>query len=113
MGAFDLQPDLNYRTQSTDFKGDLTILNNAINWSTGFYKAITLTANTTYTFDSLQKGKTIVLRITGSYVLAFSASCGCELVNNGVYDGTKYNYVLLTCVNSTTAKVLMSINKTA
>jgi hypothetical protein len=104
---------ISYAKQGTEFKGDLTITANAIDWSTGFYKAVTLSANTTYTFTNLEKGKTLVLRITGSYVLAFNASCGCELVNNGVYDGTKYNYILLTCVDSTTAKVLMSINKTA
>lgn len=111
MGAFDLQPDLNYRTQSTDFRGDLTILNNAINWSTGMYKEITLTANTTYTFTSLQKGKTIVIRMTGAFVPTLPASC--ELVNGGVYAGAKFNYLVMTCVNSVTPKVLLSINTTA
>jgi len=109
MGAFDLQPDLNYRTQSTDFRGDLTILNNAINWSTGFYKAITLTANTTYTFNSLQKGKTIVLKMTGSFTPTFPASV--VVLNGGTYTGASQNYILMTCVDSVTPLVFMTINK--
>lgn len=102
---------INYAKQGAEFKGDLTITDNAIDWATGFYKDITLGGATTYTFTNLEKGKTIILRITGSYTLAFPASC--ELANGGTYDGTKYNYIILTCLNSATPKVLMTINKTA
>lgn len=111
-GGGALADDLiSYAKQGAEFKGDLTITANAIDWATGFYKDITLGGATTYTFTNLEKGKTIILRITGSYTLAFPASC--ELANGGTYDGTKYNYIILTCLNSATPKVLMTINKTA
>jgi hypothetical protein len=102
---------ITYVTQGNEFKGDLTINGSDIDWSTGIYKDITLVGTTTYTFSNLQKGKTILLRITGSFTLAFPTSC--ELVNAGTYDGTKYNYIVLNCVNSSSPKVLMAINKTA
>ena len=102
---------ISYVKQGTEFKGDLTITANAIDWSTGFYSEITLVANTTYTFTNLEKGKTIVIRMTGSFVPTLPASC--ELVNGGTYTGTKYNYLVMTCVNSATPKVLLSINTTA
>lgn len=100
-----------YAKNATEFVGDLTVSSNAIDWSTGVYKEITLTANTTFTFTNLQKGKSIVIRMTGSFTPTLPASC--ELVNGGTYTGTKYNYLLMTCVDSSSPKVLLSINKTA
>lgn len=111
-GGGALADDLiSYAKQGAEFKGDLTITANAIDWATGFYKEITLTANTTYTFTNLEKGKTIVIRMTGAFVPTLPVSC--ELVNGGTYDGTKFNYLVMTCVNSSTPKVLLTINKTA
>jgi len=98
-----------YAKQGTEFKGDLTITSNAIDWSTGFYKAITLAANTTYTFTNLEKGKTIILKMTGSYTPTFPAAV--VIVNGGTYDGTKQNYIIMTCVDSATPTVLTTINK--
>ncbi len=102
---------INYAKSGTEFKGDLTIASNAIDWASGVYAEITLTANQTYTFSNLEKGKTIIIRMTGAFVPTLPASC--ELVNGGTYNGAKYNYLVMTCVNSTTPKVLLSINKTA
>lgn len=98
-----------YARQGTEFKGDLTITSNAIDWSTGFYKAITLAANTTFTFTNLEKGKTIVLKMTGSFTPTFPASV--VVLNGGTYTGASQNYILLTCVDSATPLVFMTINK--
>lgn len=100
-----------YQKIGTEFKYDLQLSGSHIDWSTGFYCEVTLTANTTFTFANLQKGKTIIIRMTGAFTPTFPGSC--ELVNSGSYNGTKFNYLVLTCVNSVTPKVLMSINKTA
>lgn len=100
---------VSYVKQHSEFKGDLTITSNAIDWATGFYKAITLTANTTYTFTNLEKGKTICLKMTGSFTPTFPASV--TIVNGGAYDGTKQNYILLSCIDSTTPAVFATINK--
>ena len=98
---------VNYVKTGTEFKGDLTITANAIDWATGFYKAITLTANTTFTFTNLEKGKTILLKVTGSYTLTLPGTV--TVVNGGTYDGTKQNFILLTCFD--TSAVLATINK--
>lgn len=100
-----------YAKQAAEFKVDLTIAGNAIDWSTGVYNEITLGANQTYTFANLQKGKTIIIRMTGAYVPTLPASC--ELVNGGTYNGAKFNYLVMTCVNAASPKVLLSINTTA
>lgn len=100
---------ISYVKQGTEFKGDLTITSNAIDWSTGFYKAITLVANTTYTFTNLEKGKTIVLKMTGSFTPTFPASV--VVLNSGTYTGASQNYILMTCVDSATPLVFMTINK--
>lgn len=102
IGSFQNAPD-------KEFTSDLTVAGTDINWASGFYKEITLTANTTFTFSNLKKGKTIVLRLTGSFAVAFPSIC--ELVNAGTYDGTKYNYIFLSCFSPT--RVLLTINKTA
>jgi hypothetical protein len=96
-----------YTKQGTEFKGDLTITSNAIDWSTGFYKAITLSANTTYTFTNLEKGKTIILKMTGNYTPTFPAAV--VVINGGAYSGSKTNYIIMTCIDSTTATVLTTI----
>ena len=100
---------INYAKQGAEFKGDLTITANAIDWASGWYKVITLTTNTTYTFTNLEKGKTILLKITGSYTLTMPASV--TVLNGGTYDGTKQNYILLTCIDSATPAVIMTISK--
>ena len=98
---------VSYVKQGSEFKGDLTITANAIDWTTGFYKSITLTANTTFTFTNLEKGKTILLKVTGSYTLTLPGTV--TVVNGGTYDGTKQNFILLTCFD--TSAVLATINK--
>ena len=98
---------VNYAKTGTEFKGDLTITANAIDWSTGFYKAFTLSANTTFTFVNLEKGKTILLKITGSYTCTLPGSV--TIVNGGTYDGTKQNFILLTCFDA--SAVVGTINK--
>lgn len=91
-----------------EFKTGLTIATSAIDWSTGFYQATTLTASTTYTFTNLEQGKTIVLKITGNYTLAFPATC--KALTSTTYDGTKNNVIFITCVDSTTPLTFYSIN---
>lgn len=98
---------ITYSKIGSEFKGDLTITANAIDWSTGFYAAITLTANTTFTFTNLEKGKTILLKITGVFALTLPGSV--TIVNGGTYDGTKQNFILLTCFDA--SAVLATINK--
>lgn len=98
---------VSYIKQGSEFKGDLTITSNTIDWATGFYKAITLTANTAFTFTNLEKGKTILLKVTGSYTLTLPGTV--TVVNGGTYDGTKQNFILLTCFD--TSAVLSTINK--
>jgi hypothetical protein len=104
VGSFQYDPN-------KEFINDLTIAGTDINWASGVYKEITLTANTTFTFSNLRKNKTIILRMTGSFVPTLPTYC--ELVNGGTYDGTKFNYILMCCVGTTIPKVMISINKTA
>jgi len=100
---------VNYAKTGAEFKDDLTITSNAIDWATGFYKAITLTANTTFTFSNLEKGKTICLKITGSFTLALPATCKAQ--NTTTYDGTKNNVIWITCVDSSTPLTFYSITQ--
>ena len=99
---------INYARFAAEFKGDLTITSNAIDWATGMYAEITLTANTTFTFTNLEKGKTIILRLTGAFVPTLPSSC--IVINGGTYTGAKWNSIILTCVNASTPKVLVAIN---
>ena len=99
---------VNYAKTASEFKGDLTITSNAIDWSTGMYAEITLSANQTYTFTNLEKGKTIIIRMTGAYVPTFPSAC--INISGGTYTGAKWNTIIMTCVNSSTPKVLLSIN---
>ena len=99
---------INYARFGTEFKGDLTNTSNAIDWATGMYAEITLTANTTFTFVNLEKGKSIIVRMTGAFVPTLPSSC--IILNGGTYTGAKWNSIIMTCVNSVTPKVLISIN---
>lgn len=98
---------IDYVKQGAEFKDDLTINTNAIDWATGFYKEITLTANTTFTFSNLEKGKVIHLKMTGAYVPTFPS--GCIIINGGTYTGAKQNNIYIECVNSTTPQFKISI----
>ena len=97
-----------YAKSGTEFKGDLTITSNAIDWSTGMYKDITLAGNTTYTYSNLEKGKTIILKMTGSFTPTWPT--GTTLINGGTYTGAKVNYIILTCLDTSAPLIIQSIN---
>ena len=106
-GLTTLDNLVDYTKQGTEFKGDLTITANAIDWATGFYKEITLSADTTYTFTNLEKGKVIHLKMTGAYVPTFPS--GCIVINGGTYTGAKQNNIYIECVNSSTPQFKIAI----
>jgi len=99
---------VSYAKQGSEFKDDLTITGNAIDWATGWYKEITLTSNTTFTFTNLEKGKVIHLKMTGAYVPTFPS--GCIIINGGTYTGAKQNNIYIECVNSTTPQFKIAIH---
>lgn len=98
---------VNYAKSGSEFKDDLTITGNAIDWATGFYKAITLTANTTYTFSNIEKGKIIHLKMTGTFVPTFPS--GCIIINGGTYTGAKQNDIYIECVSSSSPEFKIAI----
>jgi len=96
-----------YAKQGSEFKDDLAITANAIDWASGTYKAITLSANTTFTFTNIEKQKIIHLKITGAYTITWPT--GCIIINGGTYTGAKQNNIYIECVATSTPEFKISI----
>jgi hypothetical protein len=69
---------------------------NNIDWSLGGIYVKTLTSDTTLTFSNFKMNKSILLKVTGNYVLVLPS----EVNNiNGVYDGNVINYIYFHCTH--------------
>ena len=98
LGALAVLTTIGYDQVGSEFKNDLTITANDINWASGWYKKLTLTADTTWTFSNVKKGKDIQIDCSGDFPLTIPVP---QVDCSGEYDGTKNNVIQIRCTDDT------------
>jgi hypothetical protein len=96
--AIETVLNVDYDILDDEFKSDLGIVANNIDWDTGWYKNMTLTANTTWAFSNAKKGKDIQLDCIGDFSLTIP--CAASEVA-GEYDGSMNNVIQIRCTDDT------------
>jgi hypothetical protein len=96
----------------SDLTSRQPVASTAIDWSLGGVYTKAMTANSTFTFSSLQLNKVITLILSGNYTVAFPAYCKRI---SGTYDGSTTNYIQFHCTNNASGseEVWYTISKQA
>ena len=98
LGALAVLATIGYDQVGSEFKNDLTITANDIDWATGWYKKITFVGDVSWTFSNVKKGKDIHIDCTGDHVLTIPIPAADI---SGEYDGTKNNVIQVRCTDDT------------
>ncbi len=98
LGALAVLATVGYNQIGSEFKNDLTITANDIDWASGWYKKLTITADTIWTFSNVKKGKDIQIDCTGDFPLTIPVP---QADVSGEYDGMANNVIQIRCTDDT------------